>query len=40
LRLPNNLEQAISYNREAAEASYTIGEPELIRYAEINLANN
>jgi len=35
-----NLEQAISYNREAAEASYTIGEPELIRYAEINLANN
>jgi tetratricopeptide (TPR) repeat protein len=35
-----NLDQAIHYNREAAEASQRIGEPELIRYAEINLANN
>ena len=35
-----NLEPAIRYNREAAELSYTIGEPELIHYAEINLANN
>jgi class 3 adenylate cyclase/tetratricopeptide (TPR) repeat protein len=35
-----NLEPAIRYNREAAEVSYAIGEPELIHYAEINLANN
>ena len=35
-----NLDQALHYNREAAEASQRIGEPELIRYAEINLANN
>ena len=35
-----DLEQAIRYNHEAAEASYTTGEPEHTRYAEINLGNN
>jgi class 3 adenylate cyclase/tetratricopeptide (TPR) repeat protein len=35
-----NLEAALRYNREAAEASYTIGEPELICYAEINLGTD
>jgi tetratricopeptide (TPR) repeat protein len=33
-----NLETALRYNREAAEAAYAIGEPELVAYAEINLA--
>jgi tetratricopeptide (TPR) repeat protein len=33
-----NLETALRYNQEAAEAAYTIGEPELVAYAEINLA--
>jgi tetratricopeptide (TPR) repeat protein len=33
-----NLETAVRYNQEAAEAAYAIGEPELVAYAEINLA--
>jgi tetratricopeptide (TPR) repeat protein len=33
-----NLDAALRHNHEAAEAAYTIGEPELIRYAELNLA--
>ncbi len=34
-----NLEPAIRYNQEGAEASYTIGDPEIIRNAEINLGD-
>jgi|TARA_B100000315_G_scaffold95979_3_gene88156 predicted ATPase len=33
-----NLETAIRYNQESAELAYEVGEPELIAYAEINLA--
>jgi tetratricopeptide (TPR) repeat protein len=36
----NNLETAIRYNREGAEASYEVGDPEIIRNAEINLGDN
>ena len=32
-----NLEAAIRYNREGAEASYKVGDPEIIRNAEISL---
>jgi tetratricopeptide (TPR) repeat protein len=35
-----NLETAIRYNREGAEASYKIGDPEIIRNAEINLGDD
>jgi len=35
-----NLEGAIQYNQEGAEASYTIGDPEIIRNAEINLGDD
>jgi tetratricopeptide (TPR) repeat protein len=35
-----NLEAAIRYNREGAEASYKIGDPEIIRNAEINLGDD
>src|SRR5262249_6366169 len=35
-----NLEVAIRYNREGAEAAYTIGDPEIIRNAEINLGDD
>jgi tetratricopeptide (TPR) repeat protein len=35
-----NLEAAIQYNREGAEASYTAGDPEIIRNAEINLGDD
>jgi class 3 adenylate cyclase/tetratricopeptide (TPR) repeat protein len=35
-----NLEAAIRYNREGAEASYKVGDPELIRNAEINLGDD
>jgi tetratricopeptide (TPR) repeat protein len=35
-----NLDAAIRYNREAAEASYKVGDPELIRNAEINLGDD
>jgi hypothetical protein len=35
-----NLEAAIRYNREGAEASYTVGDPEIIRNAEINLGDD
>lgn len=34
-----NLESAIRYNQEGAEASYKIGDPEIIRNAEINLGD-
>jgi len=34
-----NLELAIRYNQEGAEASYKIGDPEIIRNAEINLGD-
>jgi tetratricopeptide (TPR) repeat protein len=34
-----NLELAIRYNREGVEASYIIGDPEIIRNAEINLGD-
>jgi tetratricopeptide (TPR) repeat protein len=35
-----NLEAAIRYNQEGAEAAYTIGDPEIIRNAEINLGDD
>jgi class 3 adenylate cyclase/tetratricopeptide (TPR) repeat protein len=35
-----NLEAAIRYNQEGAEASYQIGDPEIIRNAEINLGDD
>jgi tetratricopeptide (TPR) repeat protein len=35
-----NLERAIRYNREGAELSYTLGDPEIIRNAEINLGDD
>jgi class 3 adenylate cyclase/tetratricopeptide (TPR) repeat protein len=35
-----NLEAAIRYNREGAEASYAIGDTEIIRNAEINLGDD
>jgi tetratricopeptide (TPR) repeat protein len=35
-----NLEAASRYNQEGAEASYTVGEPEIIRNAEINLGDD
>jgi tetratricopeptide (TPR) repeat protein len=35
-----NLEAAIRYNREGAEASYKVGDPEIIRNAEINLGDD
>jgi tetratricopeptide (TPR) repeat protein len=35
-----NLEAAIRYNQEGAEVSYTVGEPEIIRNAEINLGDD
>lgn len=35
-----NLELAIHYNREGAEASYTIGDLEIIRNAEVNLGDD
>jgi tetratricopeptide (TPR) repeat protein len=35
-----NLEAAIRYNREGTEASYTVGDPEIIRNAEINLGDD
>jgi tetratricopeptide (TPR) repeat protein len=35
-----NLEAAIRYNREGAEASYEVGDPEIIRNAEINLGDD
>jgi tetratricopeptide (TPR) repeat protein len=35
-----NLETAIRYNREGAEASYQVGDPEIIRNAEINLGDD
>src|SRR5262245_25832682 len=35
-----NLETAIRYNREGAEASYMVGAPESIRNAEINLGDD
>jgi class 3 adenylate cyclase/tetratricopeptide (TPR) repeat protein len=35
-----NLERAIQYNKEGAEVSYQLGEPEIIRNAEINLGDN
>jgi class 3 adenylate cyclase/tetratricopeptide (TPR) repeat protein len=35
-----NLEPAIRYNQEGAEAAYKIGDPEIIRNAEINLGDN
>jgi tetratricopeptide (TPR) repeat protein len=35
-----NLEAAIRYNREAAEASYKVGDPEIIRNAELNLGDD
>ena len=35
-----NLEAAIRYNREGAEASYKIGDPEIIRNAELNLGDD
>ncbi len=35
-----NLEAAIRYNREGAEASYQVGDPEIIRNAEINLGDD
>src|SRR4030095_7235438 len=35
-----NLETAIRYNREGAEASYKVGDPEIIRNAEINLGDD
>jgi tetratricopeptide (TPR) repeat protein len=35
-----NLDAAIRYNREAAEASYQVGDPEIIRNAEINLGDD
>src|SRR5207249_4529581 len=34
-----NLEPAIRYNTEALEASYKLGDPEIIRNAEINLGD-
>lgn len=34
-----NLELAIRYNQEGAEASYKVGDPEIIRNAEINLGD-
>ncbi len=34
-----NLEQAIHYNQEGAEVSYQLGDPEIIRNAEINLGD-
>jgi class 3 adenylate cyclase/tetratricopeptide (TPR) repeat protein len=34
-----NLEPAIRYNQEGAEASYKVGDPEIIRNAEINLGD-
>jgi tetratricopeptide (TPR) repeat protein len=34
-----NLEQAIRYNKEGTELSYTLGDPEIIRNAEINLGD-
>jgi tetratricopeptide (TPR) repeat protein len=35
-----NLEQAIRYNQEGADASYKVGDPEIIRNAEINLGDD
>jgi class 3 adenylate cyclase/tetratricopeptide (TPR) repeat protein len=35
-----DLEAAIRYNREGAEAAYKVGDPELIRNAEINLGDD
>jgi predicted ATPase len=35
-----NLEAAIRYNREGAEVSYKVGDPEIIRNAEINLGDD
>lgn len=35
-----NLEAAIRYNREGAEASYKVGDPEIIRNAKINLGDD
>jgi tetratricopeptide (TPR) repeat protein len=35
-----NLETAIRYNREGAEAAYKVGDPEIIRNAEINLGDD
>jgi predicted ATPase len=35
-----NLKAAIRYNREGAEASYKVGDPEIIRNAEINLGDD
>jgi tetratricopeptide (TPR) repeat protein len=35
-----NLETAIRYNREGAEAAYKVGDPELIRNVEINLGDD
>src|SRR5499426_2538505 len=35
-----NLEAAIRYNREGADASYKVGDPEIIRNAEINLGDD
>jgi tetratricopeptide (TPR) repeat protein len=34
-----NLEQSFRYNQEGAEASYELGDPEIIRNAEINLGD-
>lgn len=35
-----NLDLAIRYNKEATETSYKVGDPEIIRNAEINLGDN
>jgi len=35
-----NLEAAMRYNQEGAEASYKVGDPEIIRNAEINLGDD
>ena len=35
-----NLDTAIEYNRESAEESYKVGDPEIIRNAEINLGDD
>jgi hypothetical protein len=35
-----NLQTAIWYNQEGAEAAYKVGDPEIIRKAEINLGDD
>jgi class 3 adenylate cyclase/tetratricopeptide (TPR) repeat protein len=35
-----NLEAALQYNRDGAETSYKVGDPEIIRNAEINLGDD